>query len=87
MTYECVDWPIHKIAMKIDVKVTNPPSNWYQLGGVKEEKEELNDDGKTFFVKKWYEEENSTPKSYFRRTPNGDSYVSVTSHHTLDSKT
>ncbi|KAK6625433.1 hypothetical protein RUM43_005731 [Polyplax serrata] len=54
MTYECVDWPIHKIAMKIDVKVTNPPSNWYQLGGVKEEKEELNDDGKTFFVKKCY---------------------------------
>lgn len=54
MIYECVDWPIHKIAMKINVKIQKPPSNWFELGGVNEEKEDLNDDGKTFFVKKRY---------------------------------
>lgn len=52
MAYECFDWPIHKIAMKIDVRVIKPRENWFESGGLKEEKEELNDDGKTFFVKK-----------------------------------
>ncbi|KAL0272437.1 UNVERIFIED_CONTAM: hypothetical protein PYX00_005405 [Menopon gallinae] len=51
---ECADLPIHKISMKIDLKVQKPEENWYELGGVKQEGLELKDDGKTFFAKKRY---------------------------------
>lgn len=52
MIYECADWPIHKIAMKIDIKVELPPPNWFKLGGVHDEKKNVCDNEKTFFVKK-----------------------------------
>lgn len=45
--------------MKIKVSVTKPPPNWHELGGIKTEKEEIEeDDGKTFFVQKRFVAEN-----------------------------
>lgn len=51
---ECVDWPLHKISMKIDVRVNQTPADWFNQGGIKVEREELGDDGKSFFIQKRY---------------------------------
>ncbi|XP_011402705.2 PREDICTED: DNA (cytosine-5)-methyltransferase 1-like isoform X1 [Amphimedon queenslandica] len=77
---DCEDNPLGAIMDKVEVEYKPPVSNWFMCGGeeVSDDEKEIEEDGKTFFVQKYYDQSlarfEDIPSEYIRYLISDDAH-------------